>query len=543
MLQLAATPQDSSGNPVSGRVVTWASSNPAVATVTSAGLVTGQAVGSATITATSEGKSGSTSLTIQAPPPPGSRAGYYVTPSGLSTNSGGSSSPWSLSYALGGAGGVIQPGDTVWLRGGTYSGSYTSGLNGTSASPIVVRQYPGERATLSGNLAVYGSYTWFWGFEVVSPSPGASKVNGVQSRSTGAKYINLVVHDAAGVGITLYDDIGGTGAKPDQEAYGCISYNNGNANAQAWDHGIYAQNVSGYRSVRDNIVFNNTGFGIQFYGTGNNLHNDTADGNIIFNNGSTSTPGYAISPADLEIGGGQAATGAVITNNYIYRAHPGNGDAADIGYYFGPINQDLVFTGNYIYGLTEIRDWVTATITGNTVYNVTSSYSLQGPGLVSARGNLSGYTWSGNTWYGDAAVAAFGYGPAGQNPGSAYNYALWLAATGLTNPGTFAGSIAPNRVAVRPNAYEAGRANIVVYNWALQSTVSVDVSGVLQVGDRYVVQNVQDFYGTPVASGTYTGGALPLPMAGIAPPNPIGRGQPGPTTGPTFNAFVLMQTP
>src|SRR2546426_1035516 len=55
---LTATPQDASGNPLSGRVVTWASSNTAVATVNGSGLVSGVAAGPATITATSEGQSG-----------------------------------------------------------------------------------------------------------------------------------------------------------------------------------------------------------------------------------------------------------------------------------------------------------------------------------------------------------------------------------------------------------------------------------------------------------------------------------------------------
>src|SRR5205814_332451 len=57
--QLTATPKDSNGTALSGRAVTWASNNPAVATVSPSGLVTGVAAGSATITATSEGKSGS----------------------------------------------------------------------------------------------------------------------------------------------------------------------------------------------------------------------------------------------------------------------------------------------------------------------------------------------------------------------------------------------------------------------------------------------------------------------------------------------------
>src|SRR5207249_89042 len=62
--QLTATPKDVNGNPLSGRVVTWASSNTSVATVSSSGLVTGKVAGSATITATSEGQSGTSAITV-----------------------------------------------------------------------------------------------------------------------------------------------------------------------------------------------------------------------------------------------------------------------------------------------------------------------------------------------------------------------------------------------------------------------------------------------------------------------------------------------
>jgi len=97
---------------------------------------------------------------------------------------------------------------------------------------------------------------------------------------------------------------------------------------------------------------------------------------------------------------------------------------------------------------------------------------------------------------------------------------------------------------VRPNQYEPGRANIIVYNWAQQSAVSVDVSGILDMGDRYVVQNSQDFFGPPVTSGIYTGGPLELRMVSITPPSPVGvvTAQPAPVTGPTFDVFVLMKT-
>jgi len=62
--QLAATLKDASGNVLNGRAVTWSSSNAGVATVSSSGLVTGVAAGPTTITATSEGKSGTAAVTI-----------------------------------------------------------------------------------------------------------------------------------------------------------------------------------------------------------------------------------------------------------------------------------------------------------------------------------------------------------------------------------------------------------------------------------------------------------------------------------------------
>ena len=68
---LTATVRDQQGNVMTGQTVTW-SSNSAAATVGSIGVVTGISAGSATITATCAGKSGTSSITVTAPlPPPG----------------------------------------------------------------------------------------------------------------------------------------------------------------------------------------------------------------------------------------------------------------------------------------------------------------------------------------------------------------------------------------------------------------------------------------------------------------------------------------
>ena len=62
--QLTATVRDATGVIVTNRLVTWSTNNSGIATVTTTGLVTGQNPGDAIITATSEGKSGSTTVTV-----------------------------------------------------------------------------------------------------------------------------------------------------------------------------------------------------------------------------------------------------------------------------------------------------------------------------------------------------------------------------------------------------------------------------------------------------------------------------------------------
>ena len=62
--QLTAVTYDAGQNALTGRGVTWATSNAAVATVDANGLVTAKSGGTATITATSEGKSGVCQLSV-----------------------------------------------------------------------------------------------------------------------------------------------------------------------------------------------------------------------------------------------------------------------------------------------------------------------------------------------------------------------------------------------------------------------------------------------------------------------------------------------
>jgi hypothetical protein len=78
--QFTATLKDASGTVLSGRSVSWSSSNPLVATVSGSGLATGLVAGTTTLTATSEGKSGQAALSVTVLPPPST--GWANEPSG-----------------------------------------------------------------------------------------------------------------------------------------------------------------------------------------------------------------------------------------------------------------------------------------------------------------------------------------------------------------------------------------------------------------------------------------------------------------------------
>ena len=66
-VQLAAVTRDSAGNTLTGRTVTWTSSTNGLATISASGLLAGVATGTVTITATSEGKSGTAAISVTAP--------------------------------------------------------------------------------------------------------------------------------------------------------------------------------------------------------------------------------------------------------------------------------------------------------------------------------------------------------------------------------------------------------------------------------------------------------------------------------------------
>src|SRR5262245_50219337 len=98
-----------------------------------------------------------------------SAAEWYVSPSGKPNGRGTKAKPWDITSALGGQQDRIAPGDTVWIRGGTYRHPFENAgkgfpvhLAGSKGAAIQIRGYKGERATIDGGLNILSPSTYLW---------------------------------------------------------------------------------------------------------------------------------------------------------------------------------------------------------------------------------------------------------------------------------------------------------------------------------------------------------------------------------------------
>jgi uncharacterized protein YjdB len=103
--QLSASTRDANNNVLTGRAIVWSTANAGIASVNSSGMVTANAEGSTQITATSEGKAGSATVTVTAaPPPPPPPVGGSNEPSGLTLISDRPFNSTTPTYTVGEAG-------------------------------------------------------------------------------------------------------------------------------------------------------------------------------------------------------------------------------------------------------------------------------------------------------------------------------------------------------------------------------------------------------------------------------------------------------
>ncbi len=139
--------------------------------------------------------------------PLGPRA-YFVAPDGDDANPGTREAPFqTLQRALQ----QVQPGDTIWLRGGIYDIDVTLDVSGRPGAPITIAAYEGEPVIFDGSaytppgpkLRVTGSWLILRDLEVRnSPSDGLLLTEGAGFN----RLEHIVAHDNTLAGIMLEGD-------------------------------------------------------------------------------------------------------------------------------------------------------------------------------------------------------------------------------------------------------------------------------------------------------------------------------------------------
>jgi len=467
---------------------------------------------------------------------------------------------------------VIRPGDTICIRGGTYTAftdptslAFHVILAGTPSAPITIRSYPGERAIIDGGLIPDGSnsaeqsdtfiitgggYVTIRDLELTNSSTDrvSSRPGGFGVEAPGVKLINNVIHDTGG-------GIGSNDTSYDAEFYGNVIYNVG------WDdtytglrqggtgHGMYIQNQSGFKKIYNNIITDSFGYGLHAYVGGTaHLINLDVQGNVSYDNGywtRIQDSSYAAEGRCTDnFLFGSAGTPVVnlnFANNFGYHREQRGCPNIELGYGDGE-NASAAATNNVLHGgMNSIARFATMTFTGNVVASWIQDMAYTPPASAASQ------NFSQNTYYfyrDDCLRQPFEWDDPNTGAQVSLSISQWMNlgfdSSSVINPC----GIRPTgvRVTLQPNSYDANRTHIVINNFSKNATVSVDVSSFLRPGDSFELRNAQDYFGAPVASGTYAGGSISIPMASLTVARPSGwNGAMIQSSSPDFGAFVLIK--
>ena len=472
-------------------------------------------------------------------------ADFHVAADVPSGGDGSKEAPWSLSTALAHPA-AVQPGDTIWIGDGVYRGGFTSSLKGAKEAPITVRA-AGGRAIIdckprdakdSGAFAVGGEWTTFWGLEFTCSDPtrvtqekgswpAGIRRGGIDSRGSHISFINMIVHDTAG-GFSFW---GSEQAGEGGEIYGCVIYHNGwRGPDRGHGHGIYAQNAKGTKRIVDNVIFNQFGYGLHAYGSDKAfLRGFHVEGNVAFNNGCLA--GLDQRTIDLMVGGGSAIEGLTVVDNCTH------GGGLRIGYASDVRNRGIAVRGNYIRGGARFDAIEQMIFSHNTVIAPGTLLTFHKAEPTEA----AEIAWDDNRYHRTKSEwAAFNYRDSGKAESLAFPG--WQKRTGFDARSQYE-ETAPRaaKIFVRPNRFEKGRAHIIVYNWQREPDVELSLGAVLARGERYRIISAQNVAGEAVATGTWTGEPIRLPMKPTKPVQPVGMPDYQlPVTEPEFGVFLVL---
>ena len=196
-----------------------------------------------------------------------------------------------------------------------------------------------------------------------------------------------------------------------------------------------------------------------------------------------------------------------LLNNFTYsKPEIVSKSSVQLGFFDKVDMMDAVIKNNYFVLATgsrafHVKRWTSVEMTLNTIIGAGTLFNWINPKTTE-----TSFAIDSNAYYG-AASEPFRF------DGQALDFKGWKKATGFDAAGTFVRK-KPSRlqVFVRPNQYEPGRGHIIVYNWPKHRSVAVDISSIVPLDAEYEIRDVQNYFGTPVATGIFNGGRVNIPM-------------------------------
>lgn len=498
---------------------------------------------------------------------------WYVSTNGSASGDGSINNPWNITTAIknntvaANSNHVIQAGDTIYLRDGEYgTGSnsvFIATLQGSPGNPVTIKGFPNERPKINGGLTTTGG-NWIdiMGFEIYNSYTNRTSDSGVRWPGLsldghGCRAINMVVHDTGQPGIASWGKVMGD---TEDQVYGNIVWGNGIysldpgfAPGTPRGDGFYMQNTNGVRNIVDNILCRNLTFGIKTYGEQGQANGFNYRGNVMFGNGTREF---------LILGIHFPVTNFVYDGNYLYTFKENTQPSLQGEFPVPPVSDfnnynarvansvfasEAGFDFNY---LNEIHAWSVLTHTNNTYIQSTTNSTWKNNFVFWEIDptNVVSYNINRDTFYGNKTSAGL--------DGWRYDHArrtfAQIQGLGYELNGSYITNLpATNIIVLRTNKYEVGRAHLIVYNYLSNLTASVNISSVgLSSGQPFSVQDVQNYYGSPVYSGVYNplSPTITIPLDGTNVTPLIGTitnfSEAGPNvhTPITFNTFVILPT-
>lgn len=385
-------------------------------------------------------------------------AEYYVATKGNDANPGTLAAPWKTIQK---AADTLQPGDTVFVRRGTYKGLVTINVSGVPGAPITFTNYANEKPVIDGSGIVPPeedralifiqdrSHLIIRGFEVRNFStakpelqPSGIFVTGashdIELRNNNVHAIRNTHKDGNAFGIAIY----GTSAA--QAITGLVIDGNevhhlktGNSESM-----VLNGNVTGF-AVTNNRVHDNNNIGIDFVGFENTCPDPALDrardgvcrGNVVWNISSRRNPSYGgVAAADGIYCDG--AKNVIIERNLIYLCDIGVELASENagGNCDGCILRDNFISRCRVAGLglggydAQRGSTLNCTVTNNTFY--LNDTLRTGSGEVMLQHFLTNNTIKQNVFFA-GTQSVFVSNPAASNVGTILDYNCYFARAGI----------------------------------------------------------------------------------------------------------------